>query len=104
LGALSLFSTADTIFTINGKPYTGNAGITALSQLSAGSTMTAAYTTFVPDYNPANQAYAGTFYPVYVVAGSTLEDNYTEGLSGDVIARNGNTLTLRGSTLFINEY
>jgi len=28
--------------------------------------MTAAYTTFVPDYNPANQAYAGTFYPVYV--------------------------------------
>jgi hypothetical protein len=104
LGALSLFSTADTIFTINGQPYTGVAGITQLSQLSAGSTMTAAYTTFVPDYNPANQAYAGTFYPVYVVAGSTLEDNYTQGLSGDVIARSGNTLTLRGSTLFINEY
>jgi hypothetical protein len=71
--------------------------------LSAGSTVTAAYTTFVPDYNPANQAYAGTFYPVYVVAGSTLEDNYTQGLSGDVIARSGNVLTLRGSTLFINE-
>ena len=103
LGALSLFSTADTIFTINGVPYTGQAGITQMSQLSAGSTMTAAYTTFVPDYNPANQAYAGTFYPVYVVAGSTLEDNYTQGLSGDVIARNGDTLTLRGSTLFINE-
>ncbi len=102
LGALSLFSTADTIFTINGVPYKGNAGITQLSTLSAGATMTAAYTTFVPDYNPANQAYAGTFYPVYVVAGSTLEDNYTEGLSGDVIARNGNTLTLRGSTLFVN--
>jgi hypothetical protein len=103
LGALTLFSTADTIFTINGKPYTGVAGVTALSNLSAGSTMTAAYATFVPDYNPANQAYAGTFYPVYVVAGSTLEDNYTQGLSGDVIARSGNTLTLRGSTLFINE-
>ena len=103
LGALSLFSTADTIYTINGVPYTGVDGITQMSQLSAGSTMTAAYTTFVPDYNPANQAYAGTFYPVYVVAGSTLEDNYTQGLSGDVIARSGNTLTLRGSTLFINE-
>lgn len=103
LGALSLFSTADTIFTLNGASYTGKAGITALSQLSAGSTMTAAYTTFVPDYNSANQAYAGTFYPVYVVAGSTLEDNYTQGLSGEVIARNGNTLTLRGSTLFFNE-
>jgi hypothetical protein len=103
LGEFSLFSSADTIFTINGTPYTGNAGIVALSQLSAGSTMTAAYTTFVPDYNPANQAYAGTFYPVYVVAGSSLEDNYTQGLSGEVIARNGNTLTLRGSTLFYNE-
>jgi hypothetical protein len=103
LGALSLFGTADTIFTINGLPYTGKAGITALSNLSAGSTLTAAYTTFVPDYNPANQAYAGTFYPVYVVAGSTLEDNYTQGLSGDVISRSGNTLTLRDSTLFINE-
>ena len=102
LGALSMFSTANTIFTINGTPYTGNAGITALSQLSAGSTMTAAYTTFVPDYNPANQAYAGTFYPVYVIAGSTLEDNYTSGLSGDVVARTGNLLTLRRSTLFIN--
>ena len=103
LGAFSLFSTASTIFTINGVPFTGDAGITALSELSAGSTMTAAYTTFVPDYNPANQAYAGTFYPVYVIAGSTLEDNYTQGLSGDVIARNGNTLTLRGSTFFYNE-
>ena len=102
LGAFSLFSTADTIFTINGVPFTGNAGITALSKLSSGSTLTAAYTTFVPDYNPPNQAYAGTFYPVYVVAGSTLEDNYTEGLSGDVVARSGNTLTLRRSTLFIN--
>ena len=39
---------------------------------------------------------------MYVVAGSTLEDNYTEGLSGDVVARTGNLLTLRRSTLFIN--
>ena len=37
---------------------------------------------------------------VYVVAGSTLEDHYTEGLEGDVIARSGNTLTLHGATLF----
>ena len=39
---------------------------------------------------------------MYVIAASTLEDLYTEGLEGDVIARNGNTLTLRGSTLFLN--
>jgi len=36
-----------------------------------------------------------------VVAGSTLEDIYTNGISGDVIARTGNLLTLRGSTLIL---
>ncbi|HEY1315141.1 MAG TPA: hypothetical protein VGE92_14770, partial [Steroidobacteraceae bacterium] len=45
LGSLSLFSKPNTIFTINGSIYIGTAGITALSQLSAGTTMTAAYTT-----------------------------------------------------------
>jgi hypothetical protein len=39
---------------------------------------------------------------VYAVAGSTLEDVYTEGISGDVIARDGNTLTLLGATLILN--
>jgi len=34
-----------------------------------------------------------------VVAGATLEDYYTSGLEGDVIARSGNTLTVRGATL-----
>jgi hypothetical protein len=48
-----------------------------------------------------NGAYAGRFNLQYVVAGSTLEDNYTEGITGDVIARNGNLLTLRGATLIL---
>ncbi len=50
--------------------------------MSAGTTMTAAYTTFVPTVNnlPNPPAAAGIFYPVYVIAGSTLEDIYTEGL------------------------
>jgi hypothetical protein len=61
--------------------------------------MTAGFTTFQPDYNPLNGAYAGRFNLQYVVAGSTLEDIYTNGISGDVIARTGNTLTLRGSTI-----
>jgi hypothetical protein len=37
-----------------------------------------------------------------VIAGGTLEDFFTDGLEGDVIARSGNTLTLRGATLFAN--
>src|SRR5208283_2876537 len=35
-------------------------------------------------------------------AASTLEDFYTDGMEGDVIARNGNILTVRGATLDAN--
>jgi hypothetical protein len=106
LGSLSLFNTPSTIYSINGASYVGIAGINELQQLSAGTTMTAAYTTFVPTVNnlPNPPAAAGIFYPVYVIAGSTLEDIYTEGLSGYVTARSGNTLTLSGSTLVINNF
>jgi len=102
IGSVSLFSQPNTIYTINGNTYTGPAGLAALSILSAGTTMTAGFTTFEPDYNPANQAYAGKFNLVYVIGASSLEDQYTEGLSGDVIAREGDTLTLLGSILFLN--
>jgi len=37
-----------------------------------------------------------------VVAGGTLEDFFTYGMEGDVIARSGNVLTVRGGTLFAN--
>jgi hypothetical protein len=99
LGQLTLFSQPSTIYTLNGKGYVGDSGLMQLSVLSAGSTMTAGFTTFQPDFNPLNGAFAGRFNLQYVVAGSTLEDVYTNGISGDVIARNGNTLTLRGSTI-----
>jgi hypothetical protein len=87
IGQVTLFSQPNTVYTLNGHNYVGNAGLDALSVLSAGSTMTAGYTTFQPDYNPLNGAYAGRFNLQYVVAGSTLEDIYTEGITGDVIAR-----------------
>ena len=95
LGSLSLFVDPSTIYAINGTVSTGTPGITQLSQSSAGTTMTAAYATYEPT------ASAGIFHAKYVVAGSTLEDVYTSGLEGDVVARTGNTLTLRGSTLSV---
>ncbi len=70
LGQLTLFSQPNTVYTLNGDTYVGNAGLNALSILSAGSTMTAGFTTFQPDYNPLNGAYAGRFNLQYVVAGS----------------------------------
>ncbi len=101
IGTLTLFSQPNTVYTVNGNSYVGQPGLQALALLSAGSTIAAAWTTFQPDYNPANAAYAGKFNMVYVVGASTLEDQYTEGLSGDVIARTGDTLTVLGSTLIL---
>jgi hypothetical protein len=105
LGSLSLFNSAKTLYTINGVSYVGVAGISALQALSAGTTMTTAYTTFTPDINnlPTPPATAGTYYPVYVLGGSTVEDIFTEGLSGYVVARSGNTVTLRNWTFYFND-
>jgi hypothetical protein len=102
IGTVSLFSQPNTVYTLNGNTYIGPKGLAALSVLSAGTTLTSGYTTFQPDFNPLNNAYAGRFNLVYVVAGSTLEDVYTEGITGEVVARSGNTLTLQGSTLILN--
>ncbi len=102
LGTLTLFNSPATVYQINGTNYVGDAGLTELSHLSAGSTMTAAYTNFEPTATLNPEVTAGKFNPTYVIAGSTLEDFYTQGIEGDVIARHGNTLTLRGATLQLN--
>lgn len=102
IGTLSLFSGNNTVYTVNGITYQGPTGLAALGLLSAGGTVVAGYTTFSPDYNAANGAYAGKFNLQYVVGASTLQDNYTEGLSGDVVQRIGNTLLIHGATLILN--
>ncbi|MEA3150751.1 MAG: hypothetical protein QOD56_1690 [Gammaproteobacteria bacterium] len=101
LGSLTMFADTNTIFAINGKVTTGSAGLNQLSQSSAGTTVTAAYTTYEPTATPS--ATAAVYHVKYVVAGSTLEDIYTQGLEGDVVARSGNTLTVRGATLQLND-
>jgi hypothetical protein len=87
------------VYTINGTAYAAAGAIGVLSQTSAGSTMTEALTTYVPTVTPS--ATAAIFCVNYMIGGSTLEDFYTFGLEGDVIARTGNTLTVRGPTLFL---
>ncbi len=101
LGALTLFGGPQTIYTINGSVYTGSAGINQLSQSSVGSSVTVGYAAYVPTATPS--ATAADFDVKYVVAGSTLEDIYTQGVEGDVVARSGNTLTVRGATLQLND-
>jgi hypothetical protein len=102
LGIDSIFNDANTVYTFGGVTYVGADGLTAISQASAGSTVVAAFTTFEPTTTPAAGINAGIFHSKYVVAGGTLEDFFTYGVEGDVTARNGNTLTLHGATLFAN--
>ena len=102
LGTNTLFNDANTIYTLGGQTYVGAPGLQALSQTSAGSTETAAFTRFQPTPSHGTGITAGSFKSVYVVAGGTLEDFFTDGMEGDVIARSGNTLTVRGATLFAN--
>jgi hypothetical protein len=104
IGTVTLFNQPNTIYTLNGNTYVGEPGLKAMTLLSAGSTIVAGYTTFQPtvNTNPSPPSTAGKFNLVYVVGASSLEDQYTEGLSGDVIGRIGNTVTLAGSTLFLN--
>ena len=55
------------------------------------------------DANPSPPSTAGKFNVVYAVGASGLEEQYTEGRSGDVIRRvGGGAVTLLGSTLFLN--
>jgi hypothetical protein len=99
LGILTLFNSPSTVYSIAGGTVVGTPGLTTLSTSSAGSTMTAAYTTFEPTASPQPGVIAGKFNTQYVIAGGTLEDFFTDGLEGDVIARSGNNLILRGATL-----
>ncbi len=105
LGTVTLFNDANTITTLNGATYVGSAGINAISQASAGTTVVAAYTTYEPTLTPTliPPVTAGIFHTKYLIGGSTLEDFFTQGLGGEVVARNGDTLTLRGSTGFYNQ-
>jgi hypothetical protein len=104
IGTLSIFNNDATVWNLSGVIYTGPAGLTQLQTLSAGVTTTLAYATFEVTPSTQNQqgqptGTAGIFNSLYVVAGGSLETNYTEHMNGEVIARTGNTLTLSNATL-----
>ncbi len=77
-----------TAFEINGRSLTGAAGLAELAMQPAG-TMTVAYGML----QGTDQSFAAT----RVRAGDSVEGGGMDQLSGDVIARNGNTLTLHAA-------
>jgi len=113
IGTLSIFNNDATIWNIDGTIYTGSTGgvlngLAQLQTLSAGVTTTLAYATFEVTPSTQNQqgqptGTAGIFHSLYVVAGGSLETNYTEHLTGEVTARTatstGATLTLTNATV-----
>ncbi len=84
-GQLTVGTTTTTTYSINGTSYTGSAGLTELATLTAG-TMIVAYGT----WDTAGK----TFTASNVLAGSSVAGVDHDGLSGTVIARSGNTLTV----------
>jgi hypothetical protein len=104
LGTLTIFNDASTLYTVDGQSYSGATGLNNLSQLPAGVTVTASFTTFEP--TATTTAYAGIFTSVYTIAGDSMQSQLTENISGEVVAISSdgttgvNTLTLRGATVY----
>jgi hypothetical protein len=81
---------ATTTYQINGKAYVGMAGLTALAGLPA-NTMVAAFGSLQTGTTP-------TFTASSILAGTSLENPSQDKISGTVIGRSQNTLTVRGAT------
>ena len=85
MGQVVVNTTSTTAFTINGTPATGNAGLTALAALPAG-TMTLALGTF--------DTTARAFTASQVFAGTSVPGAGLDSVEGTVVARSGDVLTV----------
>lgn len=81
---------ATTTYQINGAAYTGDAGIAALAAVASGTKVAAFGTVQVADQS--------TFAATTVLAGTSLEGAGQDRVSGTVIARNQDALTVRNAT------
>ena len=90
LSPLLVHTTDATTFEINGTPYTGAAGLTQLATLAANA-LTVAFGTV--------QAADQSFLANRVLAGTSVADTNLDHISGNVIARSGNVLTVHGAQM-----
>ena len=89
-GQVTVGVSTSTTYQVNGMSYVGAAGLAAIAALPA-DTMVAAFGTLQKDTQ--------TFTAAAVLAGTSLENPAKDLVSGTVIARTGNTLTLRRATV-----
>jgi Domain of unknown function (DUF4382) len=86
MGEVVVYTTTTSAFTINGTAYMGNAGLTALAALPAG-TMTLALGTF--------DTTTRTFTAAQVFAATSVPGAGLDSVEGTVVARSGDVLTVR---------
>jgi hypothetical protein len=90
LSPLVVHTTDSTTFEINGKPFAGAAGLAQLATLPA-DTIAVAFGNL--------QTSDQTFTATSVLAGSSAEGGGFDHIVGNVVARNGNTLTIHGARM-----
>lgn len=90
LGQLVVHTTSTTSFEIDGAVFTGTTGLTQLSSLT-NQPMTIAFGTLTTSDH--------TFTARRVLAGTSVEDQRRDILSGNVLSRTGNTLVVGGARL-----
>ena len=90
-GLLSIYTTANTVFDIDQQAFTGGAGLAALQ--AAGAT-TAVLVQGQFDFD------SHRFIADRVFAGSSVPGGTLDAVQGVVVSRSGNTLVMRGTTLY----
>ena len=89
-GRMKVFTTDDTEFDIDGESFIGAEGLRALAAAGTGTPTVAAGTLNVGDRQ---------FTASVVLAGSSVPGHDRAAIKGNVIARDGNFLTIRGATI-----
>ena len=89
-GQVTADVSSTTTYQINGTAYVGMAGLTALAALPAD--------TMVAAFGSLQTGTAPMFTATNVVAGTSLQSPSKDQISGTVIARSANSLTVRGAT------
>lgn len=90
LGEVTVHTTPDTLYEVNGTQYAGTAGLEALAAAGAG-TPTVAHGMLA--------AAERRFTAERVYAGSSVPGQGVDAVLGSVLARSGDTLTVRGATV-----
>ena len=93
-GRVTVNVTKDTEYEVNGEVFVGSAGLSALSDAGTG-TLTVAQGTL----NVAEREFTADV----VLAGSSVPGSDTDAVRGNIIARDGNELTVRGGTVILSD-